>query len=61
METIKVKITRIAGAGDLPLPEYQSRHAAGMDIYAAVPEPAAIAPGKIVLVPTGLAISLPAG
>lgn len=46
---------------DLPLPTYQSEGSAGMDIVAAVDEPMTIAPGEIVLVPTGLAIALPMG
>lgn len=46
---------------DLPLPTYQSEGSAGMDIVAAVDEPMTIAPGEIVLVPTGLAIALPIG
>ena len=47
--------------GDLPLPTYATAHAAGLDLPAAVPEPLTIAPGERVLVPTGLAIELPAG
>jgi dUTP pyrophosphatase len=47
----------------LPLPAYQSREAAGMDLLAAVPEhePLTLAPGKYALVPTGLVIALPPG
>jgi dUTP pyrophosphatase len=47
----------------LPLPAYQSAHAAGLDLLAAVAEtaPLLLAPGKHALVPTGLAIALPQG
>jgi dUTP pyrophosphatase len=47
----------------LPLPAYQSTHAAGLDLLAAVPEsaPLVLAPGKHAMVPTGLAIALPDG
>jgi dUTP pyrophosphatase len=47
----------------LPLPAYQSAHAAGLDLLAAVPEsaPLVLAPGKHAMVPTGLAIALPDG
>ena len=50
------------GAG-LPLPSYQSEGAAGLDLLAAVAAdaPVIIAPGGRALVPTGLAIALPAG
>lgn len=46
---------------DLPLPRYMTPLAAGMDLYAAVPQPLTLAPGAIVLVPTGLAMALPPG
>jgi dUTP pyrophosphatase len=43
------------------LPEYQTAHAAGMDLAACVAEPVAVAPGRIVVVPTGLAAAIPPG
>jgi dUTP pyrophosphatase len=46
---------------DLPLPRYMTAHASGMDICAAVEEEMTVAPGRIVLVPTGFAMSLPQG
>lgn len=46
---------------DLPLPRYMTAGAAGVDLYAAVEAAVAIAPGKRVLVPTGIAIALPEG
>lgn len=63
MSSTEVRITRLAHAQDLPLPEYQSALAAGFDFTAAVPEsePMTIAPGARALVPTGLAMALPAG
>jgi dUTP pyrophosphatase len=61
--TIEVRIMRLAHGNDLPLPSYQSAHAAGLDLLAAVPAdaPATIAPGARALIPTGLAIALPEG
>jgi dUTP pyrophosphatase len=61
--TIEVRITRLAHGKDLALPSYQSALAAGFDLMAAVPadEPLTIAPGARALVPTGIAIALPAG
>ncbi|MDI1345054.1 MAG: dUTP diphosphatase [Pseudolabrys sp.] len=64
MNTItNVRITRLPHARDLPLPSYQSALAAGLDLIAAVAagSPIAIAPGARALVPTGIAIALPAG
>jgi dUTP pyrophosphatase len=61
--TIAVKVTRLPHGADLPLPSYQSAHAAGLDLRAAVPAdaPVVIAPGGRAMVPTGLAIALPPG
>jgi dUTP diphosphatase len=63
MKPIEVAITRLPHGKELPLPEYQSEHAAGMDLIAAVPAdaPLTLAPGARALVPTGIAIALPEG
>lgn len=43
-------------------PGYQTEGAAGMDLAACLPEgPLTLAPGHIAVVPTGLAIAIPAG
>jgi len=61
--TIDVRIMRLAHGHDLPLPSYHSALAAGLDLMAAVPAvtPVTIASGARALVPTGIAIALPAG
>ena len=61
--SIDVRITRLPHGADLPLPSYQSAHAAGLDLIAAVPvdAPLTLAPGARALVPTGIAIALPEG
>lgn len=43
------------------LPEYMTSHAAGMDLYAALPADLVLQPGERTLVPTGIAIELPEG
>lgn len=58
-ETVSIK--RLAHAADLPLPEYQSAQAAGMDLIAALDAPLTLAPGERQIVPTGIAIALPEG
>lgn len=58
---IAVEITREPGCEDLPLPEYQTAHASGMDLCAAVEEPVILEPGARALIPTGLRIALPPG
>ena len=63
MSEVAVRIVRLPHAAGLPLPEYQSAQAAGLDLLAAVPAdaPMTLAPGARALVPTGIAIALPAG
>jgi dUTP pyrophosphatase len=58
-----VRITRLAHGAGLPLPQYQTALAAGLDLMAAVPDdaPLDIPPGGRALVPTGIAIALPEG
>lgn len=43
------------------LPAYQSEHAAGMDLHAAIDASATIAPGEILLVACGFAVAFPPG
>jgi dUTP pyrophosphatase len=60
---IKVDIHQLPHGKGLALPAYQSTHAAGLDLLAAVPEdaPMVLAPGKHAMIPTGLTIALPQG
>jgi dUTP pyrophosphatase len=60
---VEVRIVRLAHGADLPLPQYQSAHAAGLDLFAAVPAESAVVipPGGRALIPTGIAIALPQG
>jgi dUTP pyrophosphatase len=45
----------------LELPRYQTEHAAGMDLLAAVESDLSLAPGERALISTGIAIALPPG
>ena len=58
---VTVAIERLAHAADLPLPRYESAHAAGLDLMACIPADMVLAPGKRLRVPTGFAIALPEG
>ena len=42
-------------------PAYQTDHAAGMDLHAAVTEDVTLEPGVVVAVPTGLRLEIPPG
>jgi dUTP pyrophosphatase len=61
--SVAIEVQRLPHAEGLALPAYQSAHAAGLDLLAAVAEeaPLTIAPGQRTLVPTGLMIALPPG
>ncbi len=56
---IRIPVTRLSHAVDLPT--YATAHSAGVDLTAAVDKPLELAPGHRALVPTGVAIALPAG
>ena len=61
LEKIKLKIKTLPSSDGLPLPEYQSKHASGVDLMAAVAGEVVIEPGKWALVPTGLSVEIPDG
>jgi len=61
MEHITVAIHRLPGTDDVPLPTYQTAHAAAMDLAAAVTDELLVGPGEIVVVPCGFSMAVPAG
>jgi dUTP pyrophosphatase len=61
MSAVEVKVIRLPHGTDLPLPEYQSAQAAGLDLLAAVIADTTIMPGKRETIPTGIALALPVG
>ena len=58
---IRVDIFLEPHAEDLPLPAYETEHAAGMDLRAAISESVVLAPRERHLLPTGIRIALPPG
>lgn len=61
MSRITLRIARLPGNEDLPLPRYMTEGAAGLDLVAAVPGDQVIEPGRYLLIPTGIRIALPSG
>jgi dUTP pyrophosphatase len=61
--SVNVPVTILAHGEGLPLPDYASQGAAGLDLHAAIDghNPLTLAPGARALVPTGLKMALPAG
>ncbi|WP_315803954.1 dUTP diphosphatase [Bradyrhizobium sp. SZCCHNS3002] len=62
-QTIAIDVQILPHGEGLPLPAYQTAHAAGLDLLAAVPAdaPLVLASGGHAMVPTGLSIALPDG
>ncbi|MFP4354097.1 MAG: dUTP diphosphatase [Phycisphaerae bacterium] len=60
-QPIQLQIQRLADCQDVPLPQYMSEHAAGMDLRAACVDDVTIEPGARALVPCGFRMALPPG
>jgi len=60
-EKIIIQIKHLPHGENLPLPQYMTPHAAGMDLVAAVDADTVINPGQRKLIPTGICIALPPG
>jgi dUTP pyrophosphatase len=60
---IRIDVHQLPHGEGLALPAYQTAHAAGLDLLAALPTdaPLVLAPGRHAMVPTGLTIALPEG
>jgi len=58
--TVRVEVKRV-GPIEVPLPSYQTRGSAGLDLHAALNEPLVLQPRERKLVPTGLAFAIPEG
>ena len=61
MADVTVPLKRLPHGADLPLPEYATAFSAGVDLIAAVAATVALEPGSRAIIPTGIAIQLPAG
>jgi dUTP pyrophosphatase len=61
IDLFEVRVRQLPGCEDLPLPEKMSEQASGFDLRAAVTEPLLIEPRQWKLIPTGIALEMPAG
>jgi len=61
MSAGEVALLRLPHGADLALPGYATEMSAGMDLLAAVETAVVLAPGERRLIPSGIAIALPAG
>ncbi|MBU1208256.1 MAG: dUTP diphosphatase [Proteobacteria bacterium] len=60
---IKIKVMRVLSnqSREISLPRYMTEYSAGMDLFAALEEEVVLAPGERKLIPTGIALAIPAG
>ena len=59
---LTMPVKRLPHAADLPLPTYQTEHAACIDLMAAIgSDEIVMKPGQRVMVPTGMAFAIPEG
>lgn len=56
---VALRFKRLSTLADLPA--YQTAHAAGMDLHAAISESVTIEPGEIRMIPCGFAMAVPVG
>jgi dUTP pyrophosphatase len=61
MKSLIVPLKRLDHGEGLDLPSYATADSAGMDLLAAVEDAVVLAPGERRLIPSGIAIALPAG
>jgi len=62
MDSVVIAVRRVrAESQPLSLPQYMTPGAAGMDLLADISEPVEVVPGARTLIPTGLAVEIPAG
>lgn len=59
--TVPLKLKRLPHGEGLALPAYQTAHAAGADVQAALGAPLVLKPGARELVPTGFCYEIPPG
>ncbi len=59
--TLTVRLRVLAHGEDLPFPEKQTEHSAGMDLRAALAQAIRLLPGQRMKVPTGISIEIPPG
>ena len=57
---LSIQVARV-GEIEVALPRYQTARSAGMDLQAAIAAPITLGPLERALVPTGLAMAIPAG
>lgn len=58
---MKIQVKQLEHAKRFTLPKPQTKHAAGVDLYAAIPRPQLIIAKNMGIIPTGIAVAIPPG
>jgi dUTP pyrophosphatase len=61
MEGLKIYIKRLKRDDSVPLPQYMTDGASGMDLFASLEKEVTLEPGERRLIPTGIFIAIPEG
>jgi len=61
MKTVRIAVRKARHAADIPLPEYMSDGASGIDLVAAIDTTVTVEPGQRVHIPTGVHVAIPPG
>jgi len=61
IQPVIIKVNRLPGSEDVPLPSKMSAGAAGFDLCAAIANDLTLEPGDIRLIPCGFAMAIPPG
>jgi dUTP pyrophosphatase len=59
--TLLLEVVGLSHGADIPVPQYQTDGASGLDLHAAVGAAIDIQPGKHAIIPTGVAVWVPIG
>jgi dUTP pyrophosphatase len=58
---MKLYIKRMKKSRLVPMPQYMTRGASGMDLFASLEKEVTLEPGERKLIPTGIAVAIPEG
>jgi dUTP pyrophosphatase len=61
MERVTIQIKQVRKDRPVPLPQYMTSGASGVDLFASLESEVTLAPGERRLIPTGISVAIPVG
>ncbi len=61
MESVTIQVRQLRRGRSIPLPQYMTPGASGMDLFARLDQEVTLAPGERKLIPTGISVAIPEG